>query len=77
MFNRPIACTDFAGASEQIHSGENGLIVPEMMVEAFEMGVRILLDNEVLRSQFSETLSRESADTETRVRAAWMNLLGE
>ena len=48
-----------------------------MTVEAFEMGVRILLDNEVLRSQFSETLSRESADTETRVRAAWMNLLGE
>ena len=77
VFNRPIVCTDFAGASEQIHSGENGLIVPEMTVEAFEMGVRILLDNEVLRSQFSDTLSRESADTETRVRAAWMNLLGE
>ncbi len=74
-FNRPIVCTDFAGASEQIRSGENGLIVSTISVDAIFDGIKKLLDNANLREQFSLALSKEQVDTEVEVAHAWEELV--
>lgn len=74
-FCRPIVCTDFAGASEQIKNGHTGIIVPEVSADAICDGVRQLLDSKNLRENLSSALSTETVDNEQRVRSAWKKLL--
>ena len=74
-FNRPIVCTDFAGASEQVKNGCTGIIVPAATVDAVCNGVRQLLDSEKMRESFTKALSIEAVGNEQRVRNAWETLL--
>lgn len=61
-FAKPVVCTDFAGAREQIVDGETGLIVP-CEAEALYQAVKRLLDDPALRQTFSNNLSRTQVDT--------------
>ena len=61
-FFKPIVCTDFAGAREQIVDGETGLIVP-CEVDAIYQAVKRLLDTSALRQTFSRNLSRSQIGT--------------
>lgn len=61
-FAKPIVCTDFAGAREQIRHGETGLIVP-CKEDALYGAVRSLLDSPELRRKFSGNLAQSTVDT--------------
>ncbi|WP_411678085.1 glycosyltransferase [Caproicibacter sp.] len=53
---RPILLTDFSTASDQITSGENGLIVP-MTTEGVEQGLESLAKDGELREKYARALS--------------------
>lgn len=61
-FAKPIVCTDFAGAREQIVDGETGLIVP-CEVDAIYQAVKRLLADPALRQRLSNNLSKSQVDT--------------
>lgn len=61
-FAKPIVCTDFAGAREQIADGLTGLIV-SCEVDALYQAVKRLLDHSELGRIFSQNLSCQNADT--------------
>lgn len=60
ILHKPIVATDAPGVSEQLTSGENGLIVDAMTAEAIAEGVRTLLDNPELMEKFRTALQTES-----------------
>lgn len=66
-FAKPIVCTDFAGAREQIVDGQTGLIVP-CAVDALYQAVKNLLDHPELGQLFSQNLACQNADTSDAVR---------
>ena len=66
-FAKPVVCTDFAGAREQIVDGETGLIVP-CEAEALYQAVKRLLDDPALRQTFSDNLSKSRVDTTAAAR---------
>lgn len=66
-FAKPIVCTDFAGAREQIVDGETGLIVP-CEVDAIYQAVKRLLADSALRQAFSCNLAKTRVDTTGAVR---------
>ena len=63
---RPILLTDFSTASDQIASGENGLIVP-MTPEGVEEGLRSLSLNVERRARFSKELSQHDYTNENEI----------
>lgn len=63
---RPILLTDFSTASDQITSGENGLIVP-MTPEGVEEGLGDLILNVERRARFSKELSRRDYTNENEI----------
>lgn len=77
VFNRPIVCTDFAGAREQIKDGETGIIVPEISSEAVFSAVSRILDDESLGNSFVEKLGLEQIDNEKSVRKRWLEMLAD
>lgn len=61
-FAKPIVCTDFAGAREQIVDGCTGLIVPCDEARIYE-AVKRLLDEPELRETLSRNLRQTTVDT--------------
>ena len=61
-FAKPIVCTDFAGAREQLVNGQTGLIVP-CDIDALYQAVKRLLDNPELRQALSKNLAETLVDT--------------
>lgn len=59
---KPIVCTNFAGANEQLTDGETGYIVPLNDIEALEEKLRFLLANADDRQRLSDNLRRETLD---------------
>ena len=62
ILKKPIVTTPLPVISEQIISGENGLIVDAMTPEALFEGIRTLLDHPELQKKFVENLSHEECD---------------
>lgn len=62
ILHKPIVTTDAGVMSEQINSGENGLIVPEATSEALYEGIKTLLDCPELREKFVRNLKNENYD---------------
>lgn len=60
--HKPIVATDAPGVSEQLTSGENGLIVDTMTPEALAEGICTLLGNPELLEKFRTALQSESHD---------------
>lgn len=60
---RPMVTADVGGMRDQLSEGKNALIVPTE-AGAIVRAVKILLDNESMRNEFSEALKRERFDTE-------------
>ncbi len=63
---RPILLTAFSTASDQIDSGENGLIVP-MTPEGVKEGLEKLLTEPALRSKFTEALGNWDGSNESEI----------
>lgn len=59
ILNRPIVCTNFAGANEQIINGITGYIVPTNDLEELENKIILLINNEEERRRLSEELRKE------------------
>ncbi|MBQ6008364.1 MAG: glycosyltransferase [Kiritimatiellae bacterium] len=76
MFNRPIVCTDFVGAREQLIEGKTGLIVPLGDMDGFYKALKRLLADQRLRESLSAALAHETADSVIAARNAWYRLLG-
>lgn len=58
---KPIVTTDVGGMRDQLVDGENGMIVP-VNANAMADAIRVLMDNQFIRSRFSSILKRESYD---------------
>lgn len=63
---RPILLTDFSTASDQITSGEDGLIVP-MTTEGVEQGLEKLARSGELREKYAQALSRRDLTNEGEI----------
>lgn len=74
-FCKPIICTDFVGAKEQLHNGETGVIVPLDDMNAFYEKLRQLIGNEMLRMRLCKALSKQSDATAQTAFIAWKNVL--
>lgn len=59
ILQKPIICTDFAGANEQIVSGKNGLIVPVNHPQKLANAIMELHADDSLRRSFSDVLNSE------------------
>lgn len=59
ILNKPIVCTNFSGALEEIKDGVSGLVV-ELNSEALYEGVKNLVVNKELRNRFIENLKIEN-----------------
>lgn len=66
ILKRPIICTDFDGADEQIKHGVNGIIVPLNDVYALEKEVSELILSKKKRDELSKKLETWSSDDELR-----------
>ena len=66
ILKRPIVCTDFDGADEQIDSGINGIIVPVNDVNALSEEVAKLIVSEEKRSSLSKALEQWQADDDLK-----------
>ena len=75
MFCKPIICTDFVGAREQLRDGDTGTITPLADVEAFHQGLRLLIEDEDMRKRYAKALSQESADSTHGAEVVWRKLL--
>ena len=64
---RPIVSTNVGNASEQIHSGINGLVV-DNSDEALYQGLKSLILNKQLRTKFSKELKKFSYDNKSIVK---------
>lgn len=56
IFCKPIVCTDFDGADEQIINEENGVIVPVRDVAALEKQIEHLIESSEARNKLSNAL---------------------
>lgn len=61
-FSKPIVCTDFTGARDQIRDGVTGMIV-KCDEQNIYLGVKQMLDHPELRAMFSNNLSQTIVDT--------------
>ena len=59
---RPVVTTDVGGMRDQIESGKNGIIT-EVSDEALTQGVKLLLDDAVLRENIISNLKMENHDS--------------
>ena len=76
MFNKPIVCTDFVGAREQLIDGKTGLIVPLGDNNAFYKALKCLLKDNMLRDSLSTSLAGCSVNSVVAARYSWWELLG-
>lgn len=76
MFNKPIVCTDFVGAREQLIDGKTGLIVPLNDNDSFYAALKRLFKDKTRRESLSIALSETSADSVITARNRWWRLLG-
>lgn len=60
--NKPIVCTDFTGARDQIVDGQTGIIVPTD-VHAIKDALETLIKSKTLRDQLSQNLAKTDCDT--------------
>lgn len=65
---KPIICTDFTGAREQIRNGVTGLIVPTSIKDIFQ-AVYDLINDAKRRTLFSENLRKCENDSQTEIEA--------
>lgn len=63
---KPIVCTDFNGADEQIKSGVNGIIVPLNDVEALANEISRLICSKETRNKFSNELKKWTSDDDLK-----------
>lgn len=66
ILNKPIICTDFDGADEQITNGENGIIVPLNDTAALFQAVSNLIQSPDKRDYFSKELEKWSPGDDLR-----------
>lgn len=76
MFCKPIVCTDFVGATEQLVNGKTGFIVPVGDWNGFRSKLELLLTDSELRETLSHELSLTNPDTSLSAMAKWRSLLG-
>lgn len=76
MFCKPIVCTDFVGATEQLVDGKTGFIVPVGDWTAFRAKLELLLRDSELRGKLSHELSLTNPDTFLPAMSKWRSLLG-
>ena len=72
FFKKPIICTNFAGAIDEISNGKNGLIV-DFHEDSFYDALTTLLDNESLRIDFSNYNTTSQLDTKMKSFDAFLN----
>ena len=60
ILHKPIVCSSFAGADEQICNGETGWIVPVGDVEAFTEKIRFLIENPAERTRLTQNLWKQA-----------------
>lgn len=70
VLKRLIICTDFAGATEQIKDGVNGIIVPTCDVNAISDAIKLLINNPLLVARINEHMKIKSNDE------AWKQIEG-
>lgn len=60
VLNRPIVCTGFSGATEEVENGVTGFVV-DISSEGIYNAMKTLLDNGKLSTLFSENLEKQNA----------------
>ena len=60
ILHKPIVCSSFAGADEQIRNGETGWIVPVGDIEAFTEKIRFLIENPAERTRLTQNLWKQA-----------------
>lgn len=60
LLNKPIICTDFAGAKEQIIDGVNGMVVERNNPEVLADAISSLLNNNEMQNNFINALIEEN-----------------
>ena len=75
IFHKPIVCTNFVGAMEQLVDGETGTITPIGDIEAFYNALKALMTTPSLRERYTTALSATSADSTEAAKTAWRKLL--
>ena len=63
---KPIVCTNFNGADEQIESGVNGIIVPLNDVDALVNEISKLISSEEARAKLSNELKKWTSDDDLK-----------
>ena len=63
ILHKPIVCSSFAGADEQICNGETGWIVPVGDVEAFTAKILFLIDNPPERTRLTQNLRKQAKES--------------
>lgn len=67
MLNKPIVCTDFTGARDQIMNGHTGTIV-EVGADCIAKGIEELINNVTLRKLYSENLKSSNKSCENELK---------
>lgn len=76
LFKKPIVCTDFDGAQEQLENGKTGLIVPENNEEAFFNAMQKILTNNELAAKFHHALQKQPLNNSVEViREKWETVI--
>lgn len=76
-FAKPIVCTDFVGAREQLVDGETGSIVALNDWDGFYRSLKQLIKDESLRDKFSANLHSAADDELTEVKKCWASVLND
>lgn len=66
ILHKPIVCTDFDGADEQINNGVNGIIVPTNDVNVLAEELSKLIGSSQLRSDLSQALEKWHPEDDLR-----------
>ncbi len=66
ILGRPIVCTDFDGADEQIDSGRNGVIVPVNGTSALFKEISVLINSSEARERLSGELDEWSCEDDLK-----------
>lgn len=74
-FFKPIVCTDFVGAREQLKDGKTGLIIPLNDWDRFSKELVRLITNEGLRNILSKNLRELGPDALMNFENAWLKVL--
>ncbi|MEH6949606.1 glycosyltransferase [Bacillus sp. JJ634] len=74
ILRKPIVVTNFTTAKDQIHHKENGWIA-DMNSHSIADGIKLLIDDEILRSKFIDNLSKERLGTELEIQKLYQMIM--